>query len=239
MQPDNTIQLLLEKKKALLEEQERLIDKIKTEHAHAAAWFYNNGIDLHHIERYAKAISLALLLLTSVVVTPITSLDKGEILSKTSTNNIINVDQLRTLDENQQLKLVWDNYGAYVRGTAEKYEIDPKIIMATIMTESNGNTYAKRNEPRINDASYGLGQLLYGTARGLGFKGNASELYDPSKNIDMIGKYHRYNIDRYGDLSIDQIATAYNAGNPYAKAYPGHVVKFKKWYEKFETNVRI
>ena len=100
------------------------------------------------------------------------------------------------------------------------------------MVKRDGNTYARREEPQISDASYGLGQILYGTARGLGFDGKPDELYDPETNIDLIGKYHKRTVERYGELSVDQLVTAYNAGNPYGSPYPGHLVKFNNWLTK-------
>ena len=76
------------------------------------------------------------------------------------------------------------------------------IIMAICQIESAFNPWARRYEPRIGDASYGLMQLLSGTARDLGYTGpcfpnmpNLSDvhnnpslalntLYDPALNID-------------------------------------------------------
>jgi len=46
----------------------------------------------------------------------------------------------------------------------------------------------KDKEPTIVAASYGLMQILFTTASGLGFAGTADELYDPATNIDLGGK---------------------------------------------------
>lgn len=98
------------------------------------------------------------------------------------------------------------------------------------MVESGGDTFAIRHEPRINDASYGLGQLLYGTARGLGYRGTPEGLYDPETNIYLIAKYHKRNFDHYQDLNSEQLTVAYNTGSPFKRPHPGHLAKFDKWY---------
>lgn len=112
---------------------------------------------------------------------------------------------------------------------SKKYDLDPQIIYATIMTESEGNQYAFRYEPKIKDASLCLGQILISTARRLGFSGNPKELYKPSVCIDLIGKYHRMMLDRYGTLTLVQLAIAYNAGSPHKRPVRGHLTRFKKW----------
>ena len=48
-------------------------------------------------------------------------------------------------------------YKNQIKKTSEKYHVDPQIIYATIMTESEGNPYAFRYEPYLKDASLGLG----------------------------------------------------------------------------------
>ena len=103
------------------------------------------------------------------------------------------------------------------------------------MIESGGNPRAVRYEPRLNDASYGLGQLLYSTARGLGYAGTPAGLYDPETNIDLIARYHRRNLDHYGHLTAEELTTAYNTGSPYKKPWSGHLAKFNKWYNRVES----
>lgn len=113
--------------------------------------------------------------------------------------------------------------------TAKKYELDPQVIYATIMTESEGNKYAFRYEPKIKDASLCLGQILISTARSLGFNGDPKELYKPSVCIDLIGKYHRKMLDRYGSLTPIQLAVAYNSGSPHKRPVRGHLTRFRMW----------
>jgi len=86
------------------------------------------------------------------------------------------------------------------------------LILAVIGTESSGNPRAYRYESHINDASRGLMQMLYSTAKSLGYKGPPEGLYNPDTSIYYGAKYLRKLYDRYGNW-LDAIA-AYNAGRP-------------------------
>lgn len=121
-------------------------------------------------------------------------------------------------------------YREEIARTASKYDLDPQLIYATIMTESQGNRYAYRYEPALGEASYCLGQILESTARSLGFNGNAHELYDPEVCIDLIGRYHRKMIEDYGELTPLQLARAYNSGSPWKRPVWGHINRFTSWY---------
>lgn len=66
---------------------------------------------------------------------------------------------------------------------------DPALVMAVMQIESAFKPLAYRAEPHINDASYGLMQVLYSTAVDRGFGGPAEGLYDPETNI-RIGMRH-------------------------------------------------
>lgn len=113
---------------------------------------------------------------------------------------------------------------------SEKYNVDPQVIYATIMTESEGKEYAFRYEPKIKDASFCMGQILLSTARRLGFEGEPKEMYKPEVCIDLIGKYYRMMLDKYGDLNPEQLARAYNTGSPFKRPVLGHLFRFRMWY---------
>lgn len=220
---------LLKKKKDLVEEQDKLIQIIKTKYQDVYEWFEKHDISLRSLAKYTKQIGiifvLSLSLMTSVVPTS----------TKEVTNDqykiTLSSDKLRTLspDENRALK-VWNANRKEIAETSQKYNIDPRIIFATIMVESMGNTHAIRYEPHLNDSSYGLGQILYTTAQYIGYNGAPEGLYDPSTNIELIGRYYKRSIDVYGNLSPAQMATTYNAGNPYGVPTYGHVQRFERWY---------
>lgn len=117
-------------------------------------------------------------------------------------------------------------FSKLIAETAVKYSLDPQLIYATIMTESRGDPNAFRYEPRLKDASLCLGQILTSTARLLGFRGEAKELYKPEVCIDLIGKYHRTMLDKHGDLSVNELAAAYNTGSPRKRPIAGYLRKF-------------
>ena len=98
------------------------------------------------------------------------------------------------------------------------------------MVESGGDAKAIRYEPSINDASYGLGQILYSTATSIGFGGSPQQLYEPGVNIDLVARYHKRNLEVYGELNLGQLATAYNAGTPHNIPTYGYVNKFTNWF---------
>lgn len=120
-------------------------------------------------------------------------------------------------------------YRKEIEDTAAKYNLDPQVIYATIMTESEGDRFAFRYEPFIKDASLGLGQTLISTARSLGFSGDPKELYKPEVSIDLVGRYHRKILDTYGELTPQQLAKAYNSGSPYGWPVAGHLFRFNLW----------
>ena|SRR3989344_5481445 len=131
--PDNGLQNLISQK-------EKLVNEIKEQHPGAFKWFEENGIDLNNLHKYAQQISLALLLFTSVTLTPITHKKAEEIvtIAEEPDTKIVEVTDLVGLNDEKRAKLIWDNYGHIIRRTAEKYNVDSKVIFATIMTESKG-----------------------------------------------------------------------------------------------------
>jgi soluble lytic murein transglycosylase-like protein len=223
------IKALLEVKENLLEEHERLVEILKTKHTELYNWIVKNDIDLANLSIFAANITAALVLAYN---------DNYALVSKhenliPESAGPIDVQELQMLNEEERANLVWEKYHDVITVVGDRYKVDPKIIFATIMVESKGDSFAVRQEPAIGDASYGLGQLLYGTAVGLGFDGSPDGLYDPMTNIDLIARYYRRSMDTYGEnLSIEQMAAAYNAGNPYGYPIPGHVDKFIRWFNK-------
>jgi soluble lytic murein transglycosylase-like protein len=219
------------------EEKKKLVNNIKDEFSEITAWLEENGIDLENLEKYLKSISAIALASITVVGTALiagveTSAQTNKSLDKEQKVMIMNSDTLPdpTTEQKEAIE-IWNKYSKEINESSQKYKVDPRLIFATIMVESRGNPEAYRYEPSINDASYGLGQLLYGTAVLMGYDGQPQELKDPEVNIDLIARYHRYNLDVYGELSVEQVATAYNAGNPYGTPIYGHVEKFNNWYQ--------
>ena len=121
-------------------------------------------------------------------------------------------------------------YSGLIANTAQKYNLDPQLIYATIMTESEGDEYAYRYEPHLNEPSLCMGQILVSTARSLGFTDNVRQMYDPDICIDLIGKYYKRVLDEYGYLTPHQLARAYNTGSPWGRAVWGHISRFSMWF---------
>lgn len=104
-------------------------------------------------------------------------------------------------------------FDAEITRSSQDYNVPESWIRAVIQTESNWNPKAYREEMKINDASYGLMQLLYRTALGLGYQGTSSGLYDPATNIDLGTKLLGTLRQNYGD-DFRRVYSAYNSGNP-------------------------
>ena len=87
------------------------------------------------------------------------------------------------------------------------------LVAATIEVESGFEPRALRDEPKIGDASRGLGQILLRTARALGFApaGKPDTLFDPAVNLALTKSLLvRLWTALAGDVGA--IASAYNCG---------------------------
>lgn len=102
-----------------------------------------------------------------------------------------------------------------------KYQVDPRLVVAVILAESHFNPSA--TSPK---GAMGLGQLMPGTAAGLG----VSDAYDPVENIGGSVKLIRGHLDKlsgnaaWTDLTWNDLALAlasYNAGPGAVKKYGG------------------
>jgi hypothetical protein len=116
----------------------------------------------------------------------------------------------------------------------KKHGADPLIISGIITVESTWNPWAYRLEPTfhwtlrvkefasaehfteaseraLQKSSFGLMQLMGGTARTLGFNGYLPELFDPEKNLNWgLKLWSRLRL-RYP--SVEDAIAAYNAGS--------------------------
>lgn len=107
-----------------------------------------------------------------------------------------------------------NDYQSLIDKYSVQYGVPVAWIKGIMMQESSGNPNAFRAEPRINDASYGLMQLLGRTARGLGWTGSdPRELYDPELNISLGVKYISQLRRSWGD-DLRRVYSAYNSGKP-------------------------
>lgn len=107
----------------------------------------------------------------------------------------------------------YNQYDQIIQAASVNYDVPVPLIKAVIMTESTFRPNAYRAEPAISDGSYGLMQVLFRTAVGLGFPNDPSQhqrLFDPATNIDLGTKLLSQLQARYS--GVDEIYAAYNAG---------------------------
>ena len=105
---------------------------------------------------------------------------------------------------------------------SERERIDPRLTMAMIIAESGFDLSSTSRT-----GAMGLGQLMPGTARGLG----VTNAYDPVQNIAGAVHLLRGHLDTYGGapanagvIPFNQIAltmAAYNAGPGAVRKYHG------------------
>ena len=114
-----------------------------------------------------------------------------------------------------------NEYDPIVAEAGKAWEVEPALIKAIIGAESEFTPTAYRAEPRLGDASYGLMQLLYATAKLLGYTGSTAGLYDPTTNIRLGTRYLRDLIKTAGarGYGVDSAISAYNAG--FSTVRPG------------------
>lgn len=116
-----------------------------------------------------------------------------------------------------------------IKQYAENMNINPFFFAALVAKESSFNPKAFRREagykwgtnpdfPEGGDASYGLGQILYSTAKtSVLYTGTPKGLFDPDTNLDVVSKFFKMLLDQYGGSYQDALA-AYNSGKPFDKA---------------------
>ncbi len=104
-----------------------------------------------------------------------------------------------------------NEFDAVIWRTGAALGVDPALIKAVIAQESGFDPYAVRLEPKLQDASRGLMQVLLRTAQWLGYAGPPSGLFDPETNLLWGSKYLAWQLGRYGGSAADA-AAAYNAG---------------------------
>jgi soluble lytic murein transglycosylase-like protein len=98
--------------------------------------------------------------------------------------------------------------------TARKFKLKAKFLKAVAVCESSLNERAYRFEPaffekylkdkdewkdkdpREVSASFGLCQLMFTTAWGMGYRGDGEGLYDPVVNVTLGARYIRKLIDK-------------------------------------------
>lgn len=103
-------------------------------------------------------------------------------------------------------------YNAEFLKASQATGVPVSVIKGVAAVESAFNAKAFRDEPKIGDASYGLMQILYKTAKGMGYQGAPAGLADPAVNALYGAKYLRGLLAKHSDLSA--AVASYNMGFP-------------------------
>jgi soluble lytic murein transglycosylase-like protein len=121
------------------------------------------------------------------------------------------------------------HYDKTVNGLAHEHGLDPALVKAVILTESDGKTAAYRfepgfwlrymaNEPEWVDtvpqrvsSSYGLMQVMYTTARQHGYVGEPEHLMVPDVGVRYGCRHLRFLLDNCGG-DVEMALAQYNGG---------------------------
>jgi hypothetical protein len=107
-------------------------------------------------------------------------------------------------------------FDSLIHSIASRHGVDPFLVKAVIAAESSFDPRAFRNEPQIKDASRGLMQTLYATARDMGYTGAPDGLFDPATSIEYGTRYLKRQLLRYSGDTARAVA-AYNSGTAYVR----------------------
>ena len=119
----------------------------------------------------------------------------------------------------------WRQYLPEVERASQRLTVPVPLILGVIAQESSFRAIAYRYEPKIQDASIGLMQLLVGTARGMRPGVTETELYNPQINIDLGTQYLGQQLRRYGG-EVAAAVSAYNAGHALRLSAGGFVNQY-------------
>jgi len=127
-------------------------------------------------------------------------------------------------------------YNPIIKKAAARYEIDPALVKAIIMAESNYNPRAVSKM-----GARGLMQLMPATAEALGVE----DSFNPEHNIHAGVRYFRQLLDRF-DGNIEFALAAYNAGSRKVRKYNGippyratqiYIEKVFVYYERYKKEM--
>jgi soluble lytic murein transglycosylase-like protein len=139
---------------------------------------------------------------------------------------------------------------------ADRHDIDRQLIAAIVMTESTGRPCAIKYEAPfiwLNDPdgharalnisekteiqnqkhSWGLMQIMGGTARDMGFRDLMPKLCIPRVGLEFGTRYLKNRINRYGIDDVERLYAAYNAGTPKPSDKPDKRFKNQDNVDKF------
>ncbi len=129
-------------------------------------------------------------------------------------------------------------FDSLINQVASRHGVDPFLVKAVVAAESSFDPRAYRAEPQINDASWGLMQTLYATARDMGYQGAPEGLFDPATSIEYGTRYLKRQLIRYSGDTPRAVA-AYNSGTAYTRAdgsfvNQAYVDRVMRFYARFK-----
>jgi hypothetical protein len=115
------------------------------------------------------------------------------------------------------------------------------MFLAVVLTESSGRRHVEpRYEPHLDDYSFGPAQILFATAKGLGYTGDPDGLSDPMVNavycLSLLKRNRRRKLSGLADPILE--VACYNAGGVYPSGrnawgirhYGSHLTRFvRNW----------
>lgn len=151
---------------------------------------------------------------------------------------------------------VLDYFNPLIKQSSDTFKIDPLIIKAIILTESNADIWAYRYEdsyaylvnPRdwadhlsitlnseiqLQKTSIGLMQPMGGVCREYGFTNLLSKIFQPELSIYYGCMHLQKKVQKFGDDPATMYA-AYNAGS--VKKTPGGMFTNQRNVDRFMTN---
>ena len=112
-------------------------------------------------------------------------------------------------------------YLPLVQQVSKEFNVPAALILGHAKQESNFDPKAYRAEPKINDASYGLMQVLLKTAKSIEPNATPDRLYDPLYSLRIGTAYIGQNLKKFGNVP-DAVA-AYNSGVAKKDTYGRYV----------------
>jgi hypothetical protein len=103
-------------------------------------------------------------------------------------------------------------WAALVETASAAHRLDPSLVAAVIRVESNWQPRAV--SPK---GARGLMQLMPATARRLG----VTKAFDPAQNVRGGTLYLSRLAERFGELEVEKVLAAYNAGEEAVETYNG------------------
>jgi hypothetical protein len=124
----------------------------------------------------------------------------------------------RAVASRAQPQLMPSPYAAMIRDAAQRYRVEPRLLMAVAQVESR-----HRADARSPKGALGIMQVMPSTGARYGVA-QSRNLYDPEVNVDVAARYLSDLLDMFG--RVDLALAAYNAGEGTVTRYGNRVPPF-------------